>query len=91
MNRAGAARHHHRELARIETALDRDLAHALRHVGAGNAVHAGCCRLDIHAKRLADMFANGLSRGIDFQFDLAPGEEVGIQVTENEIRIRTGG
>ena len=44
-----------RELARVEAALDGHLAHALRHVVAGDAVHAGRRLLDRQAHRLGDV------------------------------------
>ena len=55
VDRPGAAGGDERELARVPAALDRHLAHALRHVVAGDAVHAGSRLFDRQPHRAGDV------------------------------------
>ena len=65
MDRSGTTGNNHRELARIETALDGNLTHALRHIIAGYAVHTCSRFFNAQIKRLRNMFFNRCPSGID--------------------------
>ena len=65
MDRARAAGGDERKLARVVAALDRDFAHALRHVVADHAEHPRRRLFDREPHRLRDVRRDGLARGVE--------------------------
>ena len=87
---SGAAGRDEGELARIESALDGDFAHALCHVIAGHAVHAGSRFLDRQAHRPGDVLFDGRARRGAVEFHFPAGEEIGVEVTQHHVGVGGG-
>ena len=87
MDGASAAGRNIGEFARIETTLDGDFTHTLRHVVAGHAVHARRGLLNRQAHRFGDVFLDGGAGRCHVQAHLAAGKEAGIEIAQHDVGI----
>ena len=85
-----AASHDNGKLARINSALDSDLAYSLSHVGIDDAIHTERRIFDREPHGPGNVMLNSEFRRVAIKRNASAGKITRIEITENKISIRAG-